>query len=1228
MNSTRRGSSRAIASLIATLLAVGGVIVAPVAAVAVEAPSTGATLDWDIKTQFSTYVLGPIASGSITASGNATASGTDFSWSSGTGVGDSAAATADIDFTGGIRFQGHSGALDLTVSNPNIVVTSATTGAIYADVTSVGGFGFPATDATMKVADLTFDALTVTATAISGTSVTQTLTAEAKAVFAGLYTDADPVTFSIPIEQVATETTTTIAVSPAQPVAGDDLTLTATVSPEAAGTVQFFSASGVVIGAPQAVVAGQAVLVTDELAAGDYTFSAVFTPDDTAAFTGSTSDEVAVTITAPASAVATTTTVATSPAAPVVLGSTTTITATVTAADSSQPAGSVAFYDIAAGTSTRVLLGTAAVTASTGIASLGVELTAGGHTVAAVYTPADVAAHLASEAATTANYGVVDPSAPSACVPGSSAVTVADAATVTWAWSAYAGSWAKTATGDATVSGGTFVLTGGDLTADAECAVIAFTGTLQVTAYGTEWTRLVDPVLTVQADGSGVWTAGVSTGTGGVDNTTVSSPVVVAAFDATSGVGPGVDVDADLTPRFAGTTALGTWSAAYDSAWPNAFILQVHPGQRAFYYVSGTSPAQANKPASALSVEFAWPAVTSLALAASPTSPQVAGTPVTFTATVQPSTATGTVEFFETPTGGTERSLGAVAVTDGVAAITLTDLAGSGHAVRAAFSSESFEASAASLASAFRVVDTSTASLCTIDEDAEQLTGVEIDWDWNAYSSGWTKVATGDAVSVDGQTFQFTDGVVTLGDDCTIVSLTGAIRVEAYAAYFPTNGQWVELVDPELVLDGDGNGAWVAGVRSGVGVYAATTTVRTVVAEITGATVPDFSGDAAAAVIALDYEDTTAAGTWPPSTGKPDGNTDAWSNGFVLQVPSAVRSFYYASGANADGNKAPADLQLRWNLADPTATANVTEVEQGGQIVFTGTGFRAGDTVAGTVHSDPVDLGTTTASLFGVASFTWTVPTGFAVGAHTAVLETPDGRSATVQFTVTAGESAAAAVCTARAIDSGSLTWGVRSSFRSYVLGGIANGSITFLGASTTASQYTWTGATGSINTEASVGRASWTGSLVYRGHGGLLDLRLSNPRIQITSATSAVVILDVVSSDSSGTVVVDGTVTFARIALPAGAIGTDAVTVSGASAWLTEAGASAFGGFYSAGDALDPISFSLALGGEVACDEYSDPELASTGSTGPSADLLWVGGLLIALGTGVVVLRRRRRVA
>ncbi|MEU3921713.1 Ig-like domain-containing protein [Streptomyces sp. NPDC029004] len=189
---------------------------------------------------------------------------------------------------------------------------------------------------------------------------------------------------------VKTDTTTSLAVSPASPVtAGTPVTLTATVGPAgAAGTVQFKD-NGAALGNPVNVSGGQAALTTSSLGAGNHSLTAAFTPSSTA-YNASASAAVAYTVnTAPATA--TTTALAVSPAGTAAQYSPVSMSATVAPASA---AGSVKFQDTVGGTTTTlatvpVAAGQAAYTTS----SLG----AGDHSFSAVFVPTNPAAYLGSD---------------------------------------------------------------------------------------------------------------------------------------------------------------------------------------------------------------------------------------------------------------------------------------------------------------------------------------------------------------------------------------------------------------------------------------------------------------------------------------------------------------------------------------------------------------------------------------------------------------------------------------------------------------------------------------------------------------------------------------------------------------------------------------------------------------------------------------------------------------
>ncbi len=169
-------------------------------------------------------------------------------------------------------------------------------------------------------------------------------------------------------------TTTTLAASPTSPqVQGTPVTLTATVTAGVPGSVQFEN-GGVAIGSPVTVSNGTAQDNVTGLAVGTSQLTAVFTPTAGAAFAPSTSAAVPYTVTG---ATATNTSLGVSPASPQNVGTSVTLTATVTAG----VPGSVQFLDNGTdlGTSVTVTSGTAALTTA--------ALPLGTDSLTAVFTP-------------------------------------------------------------------------------------------------------------------------------------------------------------------------------------------------------------------------------------------------------------------------------------------------------------------------------------------------------------------------------------------------------------------------------------------------------------------------------------------------------------------------------------------------------------------------------------------------------------------------------------------------------------------------------------------------------------------------------------------------------------------------------------------------------------------------------------------------------------------------
>lgn len=151
----------------------------------------GGSLRWAISTSFANYVAGPIAQGAIQVSGGATRSGGQFQFGQTVG-GDYDASTGlgSVVYRGAVRFTGHHGVLDVTVSDPVVRVTSAGAATVY--VTS-GGAQVP-----FATLDLTRAARITANGAVTYSGAPATLTAAGRdRVLAGYSTTLDPVTFTI-----------------------------------------------------------------------------------------------------------------------------------------------------------------------------------------------------------------------------------------------------------------------------------------------------------------------------------------------------------------------------------------------------------------------------------------------------------------------------------------------------------------------------------------------------------------------------------------------------------------------------------------------------------------------------------------------------------------------------------------------------------------------------------------------------------------------------------------------------------------------------------------------------------------------------------------------------------------------------------------------------------------------------------------------------------------------
>ena len=223
-------------------------------------------------------------------------------------------------------------------------------------------------------------------------------------------------------------------------------------------------------------------------------------------------------------------------------------------------------------------------------------------------------------------------------------------------------------------------------------------------------------------------------------------------------------------------------------------------------------------------------------------------------------------------------------------------------------------------------------------------------------------------------------------------------------------------------------------------------------------------------------------------------------------------------------------------------------------------------------------------------------------------------------------------------IKSANLGWGVRDSFRNYVRGGIANGSWELNGASYSSDAFSWSNGTGTF--KGGKGSISFSGSVRFTGHHGILDTTIANPRLEI-NGNSGTLYATMNSNDPSGKATNYGEVALLKVDLSGLQSSSDAVSVNGAATTLTAEGAKAFAGFYDAGKDMAPLSFSAAINGAKTttktvsetvyegegCDPVTGKPLASTGASGVEGTLV-AGFIAVAAGAGTVVYTRRRKKA
>ena len=351
--------------------------------------------------------------------------------------------------------------------------------------------------------------------------------------------------------------------------------------------------------------------------------------------------------------------------------------------------------------------------------------------------------------------------------------------------------------------------------------------------------------------------------------------------------------------------------------------------------------------------------------------------------------------------------------------------------------------------------------------------------------------------------------------------------------------------------------------------------------------------DTQAAISASIAADGTVSATLPIAAAE----LDASSAYEVISWPS--RSF-----PTAENLYARADIAIDWGALFPIGTPEKAVVALTSDVASAYTGQEVAFTVSitpaieGTValRNGTDQLGDPAQTSGGTADLK---TTDLPVGDHRiTALFTPDAQgyaeSTSDPVTITVTERST----------EGSLQWGVKSNFRSYVTGGIAHGTITASkGASQAAGNgvFTFPQASSDTDWNGRTGTVQYAGQVTFHGHGGALNHTIANPQILVTSPSDAELRIEYG----------DTTIAFATIDLSTATrqeLEGDAVRFSSAATTLTSAGARFFSyqghEFYSPGEALDRLTFTIGAPSDIDTSEppTTPPVTVPSGPVQPQA--------------------------
>ncbi len=363
----------------------------------------------------------------------------------------------------------------------------------------------------------------------------------------------------------------------------------------------------------------------------------------------------------------------------------------------------------------------------------------------------------------------------------------------------------------------------------------------------------------------------------------------------------------------------------------------------------------------------------------------------------------------------------------------------------------------------------------------------------------------------------------------------------------------------------------------------------------------------------------------------------------------------FAGQYNDADKRAMAPLSFSAKLGSQLVENKVTDTTVKGSNTGSGSanlGNNANAGIGGTNFGGSVNKGGGSASHSRNGSTPATHPNGGKSGSFSSVSKNPAQPvctpvTVTKQVPVKAANKAPAASADGK-VASADLGWGVRDSFRNYIRGGIANGSWDLNGTTYSNNAFQWAKGTGSFKD--GKGSISFTGSVHFTGHHGILDTTISNPRLEINGKT-AVLYATMVGNDMDGKSHNYGEVALLNVDVSGLQVSGDKISISGAGTTITAEGAKAFAGFYEAGKDMAPLSFSASLSGAQpagntantqatqtvtetvyqgqGCDSLnargSHGRLAHTGASGVEVGVASGLASLVA-GIGAVLYTRRRK--